>query len=209
MSRLSGRLDELLTFRPHPSSVHLIIVRTKMIPAGYMAKRVEKSTDWLGAPNVDDIYSVSSCVSEDFADYINYWQHNGYWLFDSPDVIIQLAEQNSINLEGAKFFYYEVYEYQFNEKARSWVSFGPEPSFALDVKKPAAVRLEGFDVVSFSASTSPECSPLSCNHLAKEIETNRHCLLSSFEEARCLLEKGAFVKCEPGPYRIFAVHSVE
>ncbi len=180
-----------------------------MNPAGYMAKRVEKSPDWLDAPNVDDIYSVSSCVSEDFADYINYWQHNGYWLFDFPNVISQLAEQNSIYLEGTKLFYYEVYEYQFDEKARSWESFGPEPSFALEVKKPAAARLEGYDVVSFMAGSSPECSPLSCNGLAKEIETNRHCLLSSFEEAKGLLEKGKFVQCEPGPYRIFAVHSVE
>ncbi len=126
-----------------------------MIPAGYMAKRVEKSPDWLGAPYVDDIYSVSSCVSRGFADYINYWELNGYWLFDSPDVISQLAEQNSIHLEGTKLFYYEVYENQFDEKARSWESFGPESSFALEVKKPAAARLEGYDVVSFVAGTSP------------------------------------------------------
>ena len=180
-----------------------------MIPAGYMAKRVEKSPDWLGAPNVDDIHSVSSCVSEAFADYINYWRHNGYWLFDSSDIISRLAEQNSINLEGTELFYYEVYECQFNEEARSWDSFGPEPSFALAVEKPASARLEGYDVVSFSAGTDPEHSPLSCNGLAKEIETNRHCLLSSFEEAKDLLEKGQFVNCETGPYRIFAVHSVE
>jgi hypothetical protein len=180
-----------------------------MIPAGYMAKRVERSPDWLGAPNVDDIYSVSSCISEDFADYINYWQHNGYWFFDSPDVIYQVTQQNSIHLGGTKLFYYEVYEYQFNEKARSWESFGPEASFPLEVKKPTVARLEGYDVVSFIAGTSPECSPLSCNGLAKEIKINRHCLLSSCEEAKGLLEKGAFVKCEPGPYRIFAVHSVE
>ena len=35
-------------------------------------------------------------MSEAFADYINYWRHNGYWLFDSPDVIGRLAEQNAI-----------------------------------------------------------------------------------------------------------------
>jgi hypothetical protein len=180
-----------------------------MIPAGYMAKRVEKSPDWLGAPKVDDICSVSSCMSEAFAEYINYWRHNGYWLFDLPAVIGQVAEQNAIDLEGTRLFYYEVYEYQFNEKAGTWEPFSPEPSFALEVEKPAAARLEGYDVVSFSAGTSPECSPLSCNGLAKEIETNRHCLLSSFEDAKGLLETGKFVNCEPGPYRIFAVHSVD
>ena len=180
-----------------------------MIPAGDMAKRVEKSPDWLGAPDVDDIYSVSSCVSEDFADYINYWHHNGYWLFDSPDVIGQLAKQNAIQLEGTKLFYYEVFENQFNEVATRWETFGPEPSFALQVKKPGTARLEGYDVVSFNVGTSPECSPLSCNGLANEFGTNRHCLLSSFEAAKDGLEKGKFVNCELGPYRIFAVYSVE
>lgn len=181
----------------------------KMIPAGYMAKRVAQSPVWLGAPAVDDIYSVSSCVSEDFADYIGFWQHNGYWLFDSPDVIVRLAERNALDLEGTRLFYYEVHDRQFDEEAGTWEPFGPEPSIALGVETPAAARLEGYDVVSFSAGTSPECSPLSCNGLAKELETNRHCLLSAYEEAKGLLEAGRIVKCEPGPYRIFAVYSVD
>ena len=62
-----------------------------LIPAGYMAKRVATRPEWLEVPSVDDIYSVSRCVSRDFADYINYWKHNGYWLFDSIDVIRRLA----------------------------------------------------------------------------------------------------------------------
>lgn len=50
-----------------------------MIPVGYMAKRVPMKPDWLKATDVVDIYSVSSCIAEDFADYIEYWKHNGYW----------------------------------------------------------------------------------------------------------------------------------
>ena len=46
---------------------------------------------WIKAERVSDIYSVSGCVSKNFADYINYWKHNGYWFFDSPR-IIQLLE---------------------------------------------------------------------------------------------------------------------
>jgi hypothetical protein len=57
---------------------------SNMLPAGYMAKRVRKRPDWLAATQVIDIYSVSSCHSENFADYIPYWKHNGYWFFDSP-----------------------------------------------------------------------------------------------------------------------------
>ena len=70
------------------------------------------------------------------------------------------------------------------------------------------LTLEGYDVVTFSARTSAECSPLSCNVLAAEMETNEHCLLPSFERAAQLLEEGRFTNAEPGPYRVFAVHSV-
>jgi hypothetical protein len=40
------------------------------------------------------------------------------------------------------------------------------------------------------------------------VETNEGCLLQSFEQARTLLEKETFNNSEPGPYRIFGVHSV-
>jgi predicted nicotinamide N-methyase len=43
-----------------------------MIPAGYMAKHIAIRPEWLKAERVVDIYSVSNCVSEDFADYIKY-----------------------------------------------------------------------------------------------------------------------------------------
>ncbi len=183
-----------------------------MIPAGYMAKRVVARPDWLPAERVSSIYSVSGCVSENFADYINFWKHNGYWLFNSPAVIIEVAlassadQENNIDLADTKLFFYEVYELQFN--SGEWAPFEPEPSFGTNVRVPEAKVLEGYDVVTFYVQTSPECSPLSCNSLATEVETNPRCLLQSFEQARTLLENGTFNDSEPGPYRIFAVYSV-
>lgn len=178
-----------------------------MIPVGYMAKRVSKKTDWLKSARVADIYSVSGCISEDFADYINYWKHNGYWLFDSPGVIKNLSKENSIQLEGASLFYYEAYEKEFD--GERWRSYGPEPTIATNVVLPSAKRLEGFDVVTFYARTSPECSPLSCNSLAENLRTNDHCLFGSFDEAETNIKNGAFSGCEPGALRIFAVYSVD
>lgn len=84
-----------------------------------------------------------------------------------------------------------------------------EPSFKTEVVPPPAKVLEGYDVVTFSAGTRAECSPLSCNGLAADIEVNRHCLLASFERAKQLLEEGRFKNTEPGPYRVFAVYSTE
>ncbi len=180
-----------------------------MIPAGYMAKKVVKKPDWLEADNVRDIYSVSGCVSEPFADYIDFWRHNGYWFFDSPKIIASLAREKAISLEGTPLFYYEVHELEYHEDNSKWLGFGPEKSFKTDVAVPAKKILEGFDIVTFSAGTSPECSPLSCNYLAREIKTNLHCLLDSFDEAKQSLESGKFRNSEPGPLRIFAVYSTE
>ena len=83
-----------------------------------MAKRGIDKPDELKADNVIDIYAVSNCMSKDFADYVNYWKHNGYWLFDSPAVIDNLSRDNSIDLSGTKLFYYEVYEVQFHEDTK-------------------------------------------------------------------------------------------
>jgi hypothetical protein len=69
-------------------------------------------------------------------------------------------------------------------------------------------RLDGYDAVSFYAKAAPECSPLSCNSRVEELAVNSHCLFDSFEEAKLQLDRGAFNDSEPGPYRIFAVFSV-
>ena len=180
-----------------------------MIPAGYMAKRVSPRPEWLPSERIQDIYSVSSCVSDDFADYVNYWQHNGYWFFDSPEIIRQVCREHEIDLQGTQFFYYEVHNWEFDADHQQWQSFQPESSFVTQVVTPSQKVLEGYDVVTFCVKTVAECSPLSCNALATEVATNQHCLLPSLEAAQHLLESGKFNNTEPGPYRIFAVYSVE
>ncbi len=177
-----------------------------MIPAGYMAKKVGKPPEGLGLPNVSDLYSVSGCISENFADYIHYWKHNGYWLYNSPGIIQAIARENSIDLGGTSLFFYEVYEKQFDETG--WCEFSPEASLPTNVIASSAKKLEGFDVVTFYAGASPECSPLSCNGLARGVPTNAHCLLESLEGAMTHLAGGSFKESEPGPYRIFAVYSL-
>src|SRR3954452_7482208 len=182
-------------------------MKNRMIPAGYMAKRILNRPE--GYLNIDivDIYSVSSCMSEDFANYIDFWKHNGYWFFDSPQIIEQVAKEHSIELTGTKLFYYEVYNLEFH-KGIGWKPFEPEASFTTDIEKPGSKNLEGYDIVTFSCGNSAECSPLSCNGLADTIPVNKHCLLSSFDNAHQLLEDGKFKNSEPGPYRILAVYSV-
>lgn len=176
-----------------------------MIAAGYMAKKVVPKPDWIKAAAVADVYSVSNCISTAFCDYIKHWKHNGYWFFDSPKAITGVAKAASVDLSDHRIVYYEVYEQQFDEEAHLWQPFEPEKAFTTTVELPDAKQLLGFDVVSFNAQTGPECSPLSCNNLAESIEVNEHCLLTTFDDAKKLLESGAFNGSEPGPFRIFAV----
>ncbi|MET3654602.1 hypothetical protein [Dyella japonica] len=178
-----------------------------MIPLGYLYKQVAGRPEWLKAGQVTDIYSVSGCVSRYFTDYIGYWKHNGYWLFDSPDILAEVAKDASVPLEQQKLFYYEGYELQYDEETQTWSEFQPESSFTTNVVVPEIKKLEGFDITSFSLGNAPECSPLSCNAQAERLRTSRHCLLESFEEARTFIEQDGFNGCEPGPYRIIAVYS--
>ena len=121
--------------------------------------------------------------------------------------IREVGRIESIDLSKHRLFYYEVHEQQFDEGCGKWQPFRAEKDFKTDVEPPRHKDLLGFDVVSFSVQTSPECSPLSCNKLAETISVNEHCLLESFEQARQLLEAGAFNNSEPGPFRVFAVYS--
>ena len=179
-----------------------------MIEVGYMAKRVVKRPAWLKAYQVVHIYSVSNCNSKDFADYIDYWKHNGFWFFDSPEIIHSVAREHSVDIGDTQLFFYEVYDLEYDGDQKSWKKFGPEESFTTNVVVPAKKSLVGYDVVAFSTGNSAECSPLSCNSIAREVSTNEHCLLTSLEEAKRLLEDGKFNNSEPGPFRIFAVYTV-
>lgn len=177
-----------------------------MRPIGYMYKRVE-TPEGFDLPGISDVYSLGACVNDDFADYIDFWKHNGYFLFDSPEIMRALADEHAISLAGMRLFYYEAHDLQFDGDAGTWGPFGPFHD-EVNVQPPAHATLEGFDITSFWAGAGPECSPLSCNYLARRIHTNAHCLLTTFEAAVHVLESGDFKDAKPGPYRIIAVYSI-
>lgn len=180
-----------------------------MIKLGYLAKQVATTPAGFAAPDVVDIYSVSACISADFADYICYWQHNGFWVFDSPALIQRVAALAGTSVDRCRLFYYEAYPLQYLPLQWAWQRFAPEQALPLNVVPAHNPSLEGYDIVSYSAGSSAECSPLSCNQMAKTIRPNAHCLLPALDDAIRLLEDGELENCEPGPYRIIAVHSLQ
>jgi len=177
-----------------------------MIPIGYTYKRVYRPTRGFEVREVEDVYSFSDCLSKSFADSVDVFVYNRHKLFDSPAVMRALAAEHSIPLDGLALFYYELHEAHYDQERACWVPLAPDTDSAMDVEVPAARTLEGFDVVCFWDG-SRGCSPLSCNGLAREVPTNRHCLLPSFEAAVEALESGRFAHAEPGPFRILAVYS--
>jgi GH35 family endo-1,4-beta-xylanase len=112
---LESRILAFLFYFGYCLSASQLGVRANMTPVGYMAKTVIKKPEWLKADVVQDVYSVTNCLSKNFADYIKYWKHNGYWFFDSRDIIDNLAKENSLDLQGTTLFYYEVYELEFHD----------------------------------------------------------------------------------------------
>lgn len=181
----------------------------RMIPVGYMFKTVSQRPDWLKSrASVPDIYSVSGCVSKNFTDYIKYWKHNGWWLFDSPAVMEEIARAERLDLSRMTLFFYEAFDRQFDEDTGEWSTYGPELSFSTEIELPQSTRLKGYDVTTFSAGTNPECSPLSCNSVAESVTVNRHCLFNTFGDAKAAIEGGIFNDSESGPMRILAVYTL-
>ncbi|WP_286342617.1 hypothetical protein [Ferrimonas sp. YFM] len=105
-------------------------------------------------------------------------------------------------------FYYELYPEQWNDCLGEWEAFSVDSKRAVTIEVPQSPTLEGFDIVSFAFGSQPECSLLSCSHLAERVCVNEQCLLPTLEEAKTLLASGEFHGCEPGPYRILAVYSL-
>lgn len=167
-----------------------------------MYKPVAKKPEWLQAENVIDLYSVAGWTSPDFAEFIPFWRHNGYWFFNSPQEIESIAKDHSISLAGMTLFYYEAYEQQLDRISESenrkkekfeWSNFFPTPQFLTAVTPPAEKQLAGFDVVEYACRTAAESSLLkSVNDIAVLCKPNSHCLFDTFDEAKRYLESGIF-----------------
>ena len=177
-----------------------------MIPAGYMYKRIAQATG-MNCKNVNKIYAVAKCISPDFADYISYWKHNKYWFFNTPEAMDGIVLDQKVTDE-LELLFYEMHEKEFNEKERIWQEIQAEESFGYDVKIPLQQDFLGFDIVTYTFGTSPECSPLSCNLIYREVTVNQYCLLDDLDYAFKIIESLNERKAEPGPYRIIAVNKV-
>lgn len=184
-----------------------------LIPVGYMLKSAPPCPDWIKAPHVREIASVSHCHAKPFADYTRYWRHNGMGLFDTPQAIFDLiAAEGLTPAADLRLYYYEAYPFElaWNGQDQPDEGWRPYPMDELAPTRPIPPdkkRLLGYDVVAYGDVI--ECSPLSCNAAADHLAVNACCLCETFDAAMAAVDQGRFEGCEEGKYRIFAVYEVE
>ena len=185
-----------------------------MIPAGYLLKRAVATPPWLLDPQVQDICNVAACVGDNPFDPSDTWQHNGYGLANSPEVLTRIARDADSDVADLRLFYYEVYEREIESdgwdfQVADWrpLTLLASSSVPPNVTRPAApssCTQLGFDVVT--SGDFLEHSPLVCNGLTKEIGVNKYGLVDTLVDAVSLIDTGAFGGgCEEGIYRVFSV----
>ncbi len=186
-----------------------------MIPIGYMYKVLLPNQNPQLAKQIESVYTLGDCpgnCTHDFYDYITLWKHNGYWLFNTPEELQEIAVEHQLDLSQMTLFYYEAYELEFDFDQETdepiWSPFKVCPDFATNVVIPESKTLKGYDVVEYVTGNAPECSLLACTDLSQSFDVNEHCLFKSLEDAKAALETGDFHACEPGPYRVTAVYLV-
>jgi hypothetical protein len=166
--------------------------------AGYFPKRLTPKDDWLKAPQVKEIWSVSTCISKGPTNWIDRWQHNELWLFDTvalAESVIPAAERSEFRILG-----YRLWDRIFDQ--------GRDVELAAEVK-PLPEPDDGFTSVGFDAVEWAHhqfgCSPLSCNGGAKTITTNGACLFQTLENALGGAKAFSTGNWEPGPYAVVEV----
>ena len=166
---------------------------------GYFPKRTAKTPTWLKNPIVEEICSVSCCISEDPDNWIEKWRHNEMGMYESPEAAWSVVPD--LDREKFELYAYRMLPIEFNDGAPAPFNV---PLFDLTPLDVTFTQL-GYDVVSNSTGNWFECSPLSCNHMADSVDVNRHCLLDSVERAIELAKRCEAEGCEPGPYYLLEV----
>ena len=172
-----------------------------LVFAGYFPKRIALGDEWLKAPFVQEIWSVSECISKGPPDWIDQWRHNDFGLFDTRELAESVVPES--DRTGYTTVGYRVWDRMFDQGKEVPLPTdppsvpGPEPGF----------MSRGFDAVARSGSFGFACSPLSCNGGASSLPTNERCLFRTLDEAISGAREFSTGPWEPGPYWVVEVLS--
>jgi hypothetical protein len=166
---------------------------------GYFPKKAAPLPEGYDLPGVVDIASVSDCIVEGPADWIQSFTFNELGFFDDVDIAESLVPEP----DRSQF---DVYAYEFLDERFAGGLAEPWTVPQL-VCTPPGNDFEplGFDVVSKSVTDFFECSPLSCNGAAKTFTANAHCLFDALDDAIAAAKVFSKEGWEPGPYYVARV----
>ncbi|MGI0029280.1 MAG: hypothetical protein ACREAQ_06165 [Nitrososphaera sp.] len=120
-------------------------------------------------------------------------------MYDSPELAWSVVSEDIRH--GFELYAYRMLPVKFDEGQQEPFEIPPLRVEPLD----SSFECLGFDIVSRSAGSSFECSPLSCNHMAEQCAVNRYCLVEDHETALRLASGFEAAGCEPGPYYVVEV----
>jgi hypothetical protein len=167
---------------------------------GFFPKITAPRPAWLQVEAVEEIASVSHCISDAPNAWITSWKHNELGFYDTEELARSVVRSDSVD--------YDLYAYELFPL--SWLDHQVEAleQIASSGVLPADYAFLGYHIVTKSSSDFFECSPLSCNGVASEFATNRSCLIDderqAYQAVRAMSGPGSGV--EPGPYYLFKVY---
>lgn len=177
--------------------------RPEPVFIGYFPKKTAGPDEWFGGSAVEEVCSVSCCISRGPVNCIEKWEHNDWWVYDSEEVAWSVIDDDRTVYD---IYAYKVFPVVFDGAKEESVPVKPAAQHDL-----SGYEFLGFDIVNRTCDSTFECSPLSCNGGFNHYPVNRHCLIDYLEDAwRICREIAAEAKeqgsWEPGPYYLVAVY---
>jgi hypothetical protein len=163
---------------------------------GYRAKKPWTPEGWSAAENpfgVDEACSVSDCLARQPPDWIERWDFNRASCYSSAEAAWATVPEGD-RASYRAFAYWWVPA--TTDEQGEWIQMPSKDWFSESLPElpegpgPTELVRIGFDVVSRDPrSVGWGHSPLSCNHMAKQVPVSRFCLVDRLEDALRLVER--------------------
>lgn len=172
-----------------------------MIDAGYFVKRIQPRPEVIRAPRVREICSVSNCISDGAEGWLETGCHNALGWFNDVEDALSVVPSDTHK-------HYRLFAYRVSPRLHrggTRLDFSLPPDIHANAI-PTTFVVRGYDAVSRSTDFGClECSPLSCNYLAAEMDVNEFCLFSSLNAALAGADTFSIEQPEPGDYCVVQV----
>ena len=166
---------------------------------GYFPKQLFRPLERMSEWNIEEIGSVSLCIAEGPEGWRERCNYNEWGFFANPEIAWSLVP--GIQQVDFRLYAYALHPVEYWNDDERPMKLAPPDANPLS----SEYELVGWDAVSRSGGAGFECSPLSCNLLADELDTNRYCLFPDLESAQRLARAAEGRGCEPGPYHVVEV----